>query len=145
MEPSISKPTTQRKATLMRGAVLVALGAAIFGVGYHQGGRTAEPQRKLEEISQLPAAKGFLDYPNTYTIEVMRSGAGEREIYLRNKREGVEVRLSDATPRLINAYSGHGYLMMEGMMRTIEGSRWLYDKVGGTPQRPQPVQSEHAK
>ncbi len=116
------------------------LGATLFGAGYWLGNREGgAPIRELDELSSFPPASSFLDYPNTYAISVRANDQQEREVYLQDKKSGVEWPLPDELPELLTASSGMGGYVLRVPMSTISGVRWLYEKLGGAPAGPRPI------
>jgi len=94
---------TITSSRIRRTLAIAGLGAALYGLGHYQGAKQASSLRELEQISTLPAAKSFLDAPTTYQLSIRTNRHAEREAYLRNTKEGTELRLPEATPRLLNA------------------------------------------
>ena len=126
------------KSTLMPRLLMAAgLSAAIFAGGYVTGGRNKGSG--LEELAAAPPAQGFLDYPSGYRIVARLNAKSEREIYLLDVQQRSELRVPEETPRLLLAYQGAGKYVMEGAMRSIEGSRWALSKIGGSPEQAAPA------
>lgn len=131
-----------------RKLAIAGLAAALFGTGYCTGiRREAKPPAQAEALIALPPAPGFLDLPGTYSFRVTQNAHGERETYLRNNESGMQWQISDATPRLLDAYAGNGRFVMEGAIRTVRASRWAKEKLedatnSGFTYAPDPVPTE---
>lgn len=101
----------RRMSPLKRAAIGAIAVAAVFGYGscrYNVGFREGSaPITASENFGQHETAPGFLAYPGTFGIRNQLNEKDQTEAYLRNKRTGEEVPLTDATWRLLDTYQGH--------------------------------------